>query len=142
MLSSVDTELKHNSTYDCKHTFEVDLYFVGMTPTVRRIFDVMDAAGIGKRQRRSTLAKVCGVSPQAIRDWEDGSTKNIRHDNLVAISEHFKISLHWLMTGKAETAVAANPSQLDARISALLQGLPEDRKQMILAMIEAAATSE
>jgi len=82
---------------------------------------------------RKTLADVCGISPQAVRDWESGSTQNIRHEHLVAIARHFGVSTDYLLTGDAGAEVSPELAQRWARLS-------EDQKAMFLRMIDAAAT--
>lgn len=109
-----------------------------MTPTARRVFEVVAAAGIPQRSVRSTLARICGVSPQAIRDWQDGSTKNIKHEHLAAISKHFAVSIHWLITGEETPGVDLADAD-DAEILRQWRRLSPDRQGMFLRMLEAAA---
>jgi len=130
--------VKHTSYDKRKHTCTAESYAVGMSPTARRVFQVVAAAGVPPRSVRSTLARICGISPQAIRDWQDGSTKNIRHEHLVAISKHFAVSIHWLLTGEAPP-VDAPGAEDDARILQQWRRLSRDQKAMFLRMLEAAA---
>lgn len=71
-----------------------------MTTVVERIQQIVREAGVPDRNARGTLAKICGISHQAVRDWFEGKTKNIKHEHLVAISDHYGVSLDWLLTGK------------------------------------------
>jgi transcriptional regulator with XRE-family HTH domain len=79
-----------------------------MNTATDRIMQLVKDAGVPDRNVRSVLGRVCGVSVQAIRDWQDGKTKNIRHDHLVAIAQHYKVSIDWLLTGNDSTE--ANPA--------------------------------
>lgn len=85
-----------------KHTFKECLYIGPMkSETVAdRILIVVRAAEVPERKIRSTLAKACGVSPQAVKEWVEGKTKNIAHANLIAISKKWGVSLDWLISGK------------------------------------------
>lgn len=67
-----------------------------------RIVEVVRDAGVPEHKIRSTLAQVCGISPQAIKDWVEGKTKNIKHAHLVAICKKWGISLDWLISGKGQ----------------------------------------
>lgn len=67
--------------------------------TADRIFQVVRDAGVPDRNIRSTLAKLCGISVQAVRDWSEGKTKNISHEHLIKIAARYRVSLDWLITG-------------------------------------------
>lgn len=77
-----------------------------MASVTDRIFEVVTDEGVAKRSRRSTLARICGISPQAVRDWEEGATKNVRHEHIAAIAKEYGISIDWLITGQGERKVA------------------------------------
>lgn len=68
--------------------------------TAERIHLLVRRSGVSDRKIRSTLAKLCGISVQAVRDWFDGKTKNIGHEHLIAISEEYGVTLDWLLTGE------------------------------------------
>lgn len=74
--------------------------FSYMNPTTERVLETVRKAGVKERSIRSTLARICGISPQAVRDWQEGRTQNIKHEHLVAISRHYRVSIDWLLTGK------------------------------------------
>lgn len=80
----------------------------GMSKVTERIFFL--AERWPPRARRSKLAKICGVSAQAVRDWEEGKTKNIRHDHMVKIAAYFDVSVDWLLTGVESTRSAGDTS--------------------------------
>lgn len=106
-----------------------------MTPTAKRIFELAEEQGISDRSVRSTLAKVCGVSPQAIRDWSDGSTKNIKEEHLVAVAKFFKVSTDYLLTGRNQTP-ALDPES--AELFELLEDLPGDERSAFVQMLRRA----
>ena len=68
---------------------------------------------IGERikQRRSetgltqaSLAKMVGVSREAVSQWESGDSKGLKQENLLECSKALNCSPHWLVTGKEITA--------------------------------------
>lgn len=67
--------------------------------TADRILLVVRAKGVPERKVRSTLATICGISVQAVRDWLEGKTKNMKHEHLIAIAAHYRVRLEWLLTG-------------------------------------------
>jgi len=65
-----------------------------------RIVATVKASGVPDRKVRSTLAKLCGISPQAVKEWLDGKTKNIKHEHLIKIAGEYDVTIEWLLTGK------------------------------------------
>ena len=49
------------------------------------------------------LAGLIGVSRSAVTQWENGSTKNVRDDNLVALARVFGTTIDELLTSEAPT---------------------------------------
>lgn len=64
-----------------------------------RIMIVMKKNDVPERKIRRTLADLCGISPQAVKQWFDGSTKKISPEYLAKISETYGEPLDWLITG-------------------------------------------
>lgn len=87
---------------------------------------------------RSTLGRICGISPQAVRDWELGTTKNIREEHLAAISKYFGVSLDYLLTGRHREGDSDPGNEEFYR---LYQGLPDDEKQLFLQMLRRASSA-
>ncbi|WP_278976623.1 helix-turn-helix domain-containing protein [Oligella urethralis] len=46
------------------------------------------------------LANATGVSTAAVNKWITGNTKNLKSENLIAISKFLDVSIQWLVTGK------------------------------------------
>ena len=79
-----------------------------MTPA-DRIHELLISRGVKPRQVRSTLAKLCGISYQAVKEWFDGSTKKISPEYLVKIADAYDAPLVWLITGRDEDATLNEP---------------------------------
>ena len=47
------------------------------------------------------LARLCGLKPPSVHDWEKGKTKTIEGPNLMAVAEALKTSPDWILTGRA-----------------------------------------
>lgn len=60
-----------------------------------RLFDLRRQAGLSQEE----LANLLGVTRQAVQKWEAGTSRPDM-DNLVSLSDYFKVSLDYLVTGK------------------------------------------
>lgn len=56
----------------------------------------------GIRGVKREIAKTCGISYEAVRQWFAGDTTNIKNEHLMAIAEGFDTSVDWLLSGKGE----------------------------------------
>ncbi len=63
-----------------------------------RVKKAREAAGLSK----SELARLCGVSPSAVTQWESGETKTLEGENLVRAADALRVDALWLATGKGE----------------------------------------
>lgn len=66
---------------------------------IDRIQRLMRARGVSPRSVKPTLARVCGVSYQAVSQWFSGNTNNIRTEHLLAIADYFDETIDWLLLG-------------------------------------------
>lgn len=66
---------------------------------IDRIQHLLTERGVKPRSIKPTLAKVCGISYEAVRQWFAGDTSNIRNENLMAIAEEYGVSVDWLLGG-------------------------------------------
>lgn len=108
-------------------------------PAAERIFELARSEGLGKRELRSSLAKTCGISPQAVRDWEEGKTKNIKLEHLIALSRRFQVSLDYLLTGDIRSA-QDSPEMRD--IAGRWSSLSEEQRRLFHQMIVKASDLE
>lgn len=46
------------------------------------------------------IARAAGVSKQAVYQWENGETKTLKGDNLLAVARALGVDATWLSTGK------------------------------------------
>lgn len=111
--------------------------------TAERIFEVVADAGVKPRSRRSTLAKLCGISVQAVRGWEEGKTANIQHAHLVKIARRYRVSIDYLLgnTDNKKPPSSLTPeqyatglevlpaSEIEAIISEIMVTLPEEDRR-------------
>lgn len=52
------------------------------------------------------IAKLCGISRQAVYQWISGETKTISGENLVELSELSGYSARWIISGKGRKVIA------------------------------------
>lgn len=64
-----------------------------------RLAFITKEAGVSTRKIRSTMAKICDVSPQAIHRWFDGNTNNPSAENIAVLARYYEADLMWLITG-------------------------------------------
>lgn len=68
--------------------------------TFARIKKLVLESGVPEHKVRSTLARICKITPQAVGEWESGKTKRISPDYLALIAHEFDESIEYLITGK------------------------------------------
>ncbi len=63
-----------------------------------------------EKQKKSarSLASVVGVSPAAVAMWENGQTKNLRPENLLAVADELGVTIRWLITGRGQKTAPIN----------------------------------
>lgn len=70
-----------------------------MTTQAERVLLLLKARGLGDREIRPALVKVCGVAYQSVKDWTTGDTQKIGAAHLAKIARHWNASLEWLTDG-------------------------------------------
>lgn len=100
-----------------------------------RIKTAREGAGLSQTQ----LAEYCGVKPQAVSQWESGSTKSPKPDHLFAISKATGYSHEWLITGKGpQKATAVNEGRRDYKLdSNISPGPGYKRKLPLISFVQA-----
>jgi len=66
---------------------------------VGRLEQVLMEAGVAKRQIRTKMASICGITPQAIAHWFSGSTSVPGAEHIAAIAAYYEVDLMWVITG-------------------------------------------
>lgn len=80
--------------------------------------------------RKSELAKACGVSRSSVQEWVDGTTGDLKLDNLFSACDLLKIRPRWLALGQG--GVDDNsPSPRLQELIAVLEDVPEERLHLV-----------
>ena len=87
---SYDIIANHSSQEICNSSFMT-------TPISERIRKNRMRLGLSQEQVASSL----GVSRVAVSKWESGNSKNLKHENLLGLSQLFGISVNELLNGKS-----------------------------------------
>lgn len=104
---------------------------------VQRLRQVMLDSGVKERQVRSTMAKICGITPQSVHQWFDGRTKAPSAEHLAQIAAAYGVNLMWVVTGKGDKYAATPNSSEEALALEILRSLPENLRMIALAQLEA-----
>lgn len=67
-----------------------------------RMAALLSARGVKPRSIKPTLAKSCGISYEAVRQWFAGETSSIKNEHLVVIAKTYKTTVDWLLTGTGD----------------------------------------
>lgn len=82
--------------------------------TADRILQLLRDQGIPERAIRGELAALCGITPQAIAQWFDKSTRRISPEYLAKIAARYGTTVDYLITGEASDQTgAAEDIELD-----------------------------
>lgn len=69
-----------------------------MTTIGERIREARNRAGV----TQPVLAEMVGVSASAVSQWESGSTKGLKPDNLFRVADALRVSPRWLAVGRSD----------------------------------------
>lgn len=81
-------------------------------------------AGVKRHKVRSTIAKVCGISPQSVHQWFDGRTKAPSAEHLALFAGKYSLNLMWLVTGKGPQLANYSSDPTIQQAIDLFRGLP------------------
>lgn len=76
-----------------------------MKTVTERIFALARHEVGDPRKVKSELARICGISYNAVVGWEKNPQTNVHHENLLSISRAWGASLDWLMTGRGPSPI-------------------------------------
>lgn len=102
----------------------------------KRLEGVLLDAGVKPRQVKSTMAKICGIKPQSVHSWFDGTTKSPSAEHLAKVAQAYGVNLYWVVTGKGPARSLNAKDEQEALILEILRRLPEDRRALALRQIE------
>jgi transcriptional regulator with XRE-family HTH domain len=94
---------------------------------------------LDKKFTQRAFAKAIGVSPQAVGQWFNRSTKTPAAENLYTISQKFPYNLRWLMTGdgpRHREPAAAQVPRGEERPPLTLYSIEPDDQARLLALFE------
>jgi hypothetical protein len=122
---------------------------------IQRIEKLLEYREVPPRSRKRSLADACGITYEAVRQWYTGSTENIKHENLIAISKKWRGNLNWLLTGNGPVTVEDYQKNVLASgggtllaVEQTVQEAPAEyqasinNKQLLLALLKASQISE
>ncbi len=86
-------------------------------------------------ESQETLADAVGVTKGAVSQWENGTVKTIRPENLFAVADHYRVEARWIVTGEEprSTVVRQADLVLETQLLQMYRALPENFKAMLLA---------
>ncbi|MEW8194754.1 MAG: helix-turn-helix transcriptional regulator [Candidatus Thiodiazotropha sp.] len=83
---------------------------------------------------KTELADAIGVSTATTTDWEKGKIKSLKAENLMNLSRILRVTPEWLYFGKPPKQYNNLPPELQTWLE-FGAGLPEEKRQMIYALI-------
>jgi phage repressor protein C with HTH and peptisase S24 domain len=104
-----------------------------------RTMSLLRNAGIPKRQQKRLLATICGISFQAVQQWEEHT--EISTNNLIAIATYFNVRPNWLVTGKGIKDDSASIQPVDELIAELKPRIKELNNVQIASLIAVLASA-
>lgn len=88
---------KHNYSYSSSILTDGYATIYSMENLHVRIREVMEE----NKWEPPQVAKICGMkTPHAVYQWLDGTTKNLKLDNLYHFCHEAEIHIEWLITGQ------------------------------------------
>lgn len=96
--------------------------------TPERIEKLLLDSGIPERQIRGELARVCGISVQAVGDWFKGSTRRISPEYLAMIAEEWGTTTDYLITGRQSNNFSIDEKKLVSEFKDLS---PENKEAVL-----------
>lgn len=97
--------------------------------TAERILKLLKDAGVPERKIRRTLADLCGISYQAVKEWFDGSTRRISPEYLALIADAYGTTLEYLVSGtgtpNTEASRTTQKTQVDQEIDEFVKNYRE-----------------
>lgn len=83
---------------------------------IDRIYEVVTETGVPERKVASTIARLCGISPQAVYAWRRGDITDISADYIATIARRYKTSSDYLISGH-ENEISRKRDDRDAALA-------------------------
>jgi transcriptional regulator with XRE-family HTH domain len=109
---------------------------------VSEIGDRIKALRQERGERLGDLGAAAGLSASAVHQWESGTTKGLRPANLVAVADHYNVSIRWLVTGVGPQRVTETRTEFEFQAIELFRKLTEDGQHAALAHLNWMAAQE
>lgn len=81
-------------------------------------------------KNKTGLARACGVTPGAVTQWCDGSSANLRMENLVDAADYLECKIRWLATGKGREE--SSLSRAERALLSLTPFLSPDQQEALV----------
>lgn len=117
------------------HALAIHPYCEWMTTLADRIKRIMDETGYTQQQ----VGDCAGVSAQAVSQWQDGQTKNIRMETLYRLADGTGYAARWIATGEGNPYSIA---EKDPRYLIDIGGMSPDQQAIIRAVVDATKKPE
>ncbi len=105
------------------------VYHICMSDIGDRIRRLRQARG----ERLTDLGAAAGLSASAVHQWESGTTKGLRPANLIAVADHYNVSIRWLVTGVGPQHLVAARTAFEVQAINLFRKLTPDGQHAALA---------
>ena len=83
---------------------------------------------------KKELATAAGVSPSAVTLWEQGDTKGLKPDNLVAAARALEVTTDWLAVGKGPMK-DEKPTPEEQEVLGGLRAMDRDEREAYLLLL-------
>ena len=107
--------------------------------------DIGHRIGALRSERGETLAQLgeaAGLSASAVHQWESGATKGLRPVNLIAVADHYSVSMRWLVTGRGPRSATETQTEFEFQALALFRRLSADGQHAALAHLNWIVSQE
>ena len=100
-----------------------------------RIKEAIETSGV----KVATIAQRCGITPQAVYQWMDGSTEKLSGENLIELAELTGYDARWISKGTLPKKRLYPKTAPQARVLEIMQNLPEGQEALVLRLIDSIA---
>lgn len=114
------------------------MYALAMSEIGDRIKSLRESAG----ETLAQLGHAAGLSASAVHQWESGATKGLRPLNLLAVADHYRVAIRWLVTGEGTPRVTETRTEFEYQALELFRKLTADGQHAALAHLNWMASQE